>query len=149
MRPATSGLVGDADGAAVDQAPGLVWVGRQMQVGVEDLAGPQLLVLDRLRLLDLDDHVGAGVDLRCRGRDARAGGDIVLVGEADGGAGLGFDRHLVAVAAQFARTGRRQADAVFVVLDFLRYADVHDRSCRGLLRIMAVISPGKLHQESA
>ena len=53
------GLVGDADGARADEADGLLVVGGEVQVGVEDLAGAQLRDLDGLRLLDLDDHVGA------------------------------------------------------------------------------------------
>ena len=56
-------LVGDAHGAAGDQIAGLLRIGREMQIGEQDLAGAQHLPLDGLRLLDLDDHLGAGEDL--------------------------------------------------------------------------------------
>ncbi len=57
------GLIGDADGARLDQVLGLLRIGREMEVGVEDLAFAQHRALDRLRFLDLHDHVGLGEDL--------------------------------------------------------------------------------------
>ncbi len=50
---------------------------------------------------------------------------IVGVGGADAGAGIGLHPDLVAVAHGFAHRHGRHADAVFVILDFLRYADEH------------------------
>ena len=43
---------------------------------------------------------------------------------------IGLDEHLVAARGQLAHGGRRHADAVFVVLDFLRNADAHGASRR-------------------
>ena len=119
------GLVGDAGGAGGDQRLGLFRIGCKVQVGVEHLAGAQHGALVRLRLLDLDDHVGAGKDLLGRVDDLRAGLDVLLVGQADGLAAVALDDDLVAVRNQFARTGRRKADAVFVVLYFLGDANQH------------------------
>ena len=45
----------------------------------------------------------------------------------DGGAGILLHQHLVAVRREFAHAGRGQANAIFVILDFLGYADEHDR----------------------
>ena len=97
-----------------------------MQVGVEQLARAQHLAFARLRLLDLDDHVGAGKDFFRRVDDGRAGLLVHLVGQADGLAAVALHDDVVTVMRQFACAGRREADAVFVILDFLGYADQHD-----------------------
>jgi hypothetical protein len=96
-----------------------------MQVGVEDLAFAQLHPFGRLRFLDLHDHVGILEDFASRGSDLRAGGDIVGIRGTDAGAGIGLDQHGMAVRDIFADRSRRQADAIFVVLDFLRATDAH------------------------
>jgi hypothetical protein len=67
-----------------------------VQVGEEHLAGTQHGPLRRLRLLDLDDHVGRGKDRRRVRSDAGSGGAVVGIGGADAGTGTGFDQHLVA-----------------------------------------------------
>ena len=54
-----------------------------------------------------------------------AGRHVIGVVHADGVAGHGLDDDLVAVVGQLARAGRKQADAIFLVLDFLRNADEH------------------------
>jgi hypothetical protein len=79
------GFIGDADGAAgVDQVGTLLGVGRQVQVGVQDLPLAQHRALAGLRLLDLDDHLGTGEDL-LGGFAAIAAPafDVDLVGGAD------------------------------------------------------------------
>ena len=50
--------------------------------------------------------------------DGGAGRLVLLVGQADFGAGAGLHQHLVAARRQFVHAGRRQADPVFVVFDF-------------------------------
>ena len=70
-------LVGDAHGARADEAHGLLVVGGEVQVGVEDLARAQRRDLDGLRLLDLHDHVGAGEDLLGGVDDLGARGDVL------------------------------------------------------------------------
>ena len=119
------GLVGDGGDAGGEQALGLLRIGREMQVGVEDLVVAQLHPFAGLRLLDLDDHVGAGEDVFGGLDDLRAGGAVGVVVGADAGAGARLDEHLMAMRDVFADGARRQADAVFVVLDFLRAADAH------------------------
>ncbi len=109
----------------LDQIAGLVRIGREMEIGVEDLAFAQHGALDRLRFLDLHDHVGLGEDLGGSRDDHGAGGGIVGVRGADAGARIGLHPDLVALAHGFAHRHGRHADAVFVILDFLRYADEH------------------------
>ena len=81
----------------------------------------------RLRLLHLHDHVALGKHGAGVGDDAGADIDIILVVEIDAGAGAGLDDHLMARGDQLRDGRRRQPDAIFVVLDFLRHADAHLR----------------------
>ena len=119
-------LVGDAGRAGVDEPARQLGVGRQVQVGEEQLAGPQPRDLDRLRLLDLDDHLG----LRRRRRRRRAAivralRDVLVVGDRRALARALLDEHLVAVLGQLAHAGGRQRDAVLVGLDLGGDADLH------------------------
>src|SRR3546814_13042787 len=75
--------------------------------------------------LDLYDHFGGRENL-CRGRDDLGPRLLVeaVVG-ADALARASLDQHAVAVRDELARALRRPADAIFVLLDFLRSADDH------------------------
>lgn len=122
------GLVGDADGAAVDEVFRLVGVRGQVQVGEQDLVLAQHCALDGLGLLDLDDHVGGGENVGRRGGDRRTGGDVILVGTHDAGAGIGLNQHLMAVGYRLGDTARGHPDPVFVILDLRGYTDKHGQS---------------------
>ena len=126
------GLIGDGDGARFHQAFGLRLVGREVQIGEQHLAVAQTRDLGRLRLLDLDDHVGLGEHLGAVGRDARADRLIVAVVETAAGAGVVLDQHLVALVDQLAHARRHQADPELECLDLLRHADAHGVSPSGL-----------------
>ena len=119
-------LVGDGDAARFDQGLGQRGLGRQMQIGEQDLAVAQQLVFLRLRLLHLHDHVGLGEYFRRVGNDLGSSGLVVGVGDADALARLALDHHLVAVMRQFAHAAGHHSHAVFVILDFLGNADAHD-----------------------
>jgi hypothetical protein len=80
---AGDGFVGDADRAGFHQRRGLFRIGRQVQVGVQHLPFAQHRAFDRLRLLDLHDHVGAREDFLRRPHDAGAGRHVVLVRQPD------------------------------------------------------------------
>ena len=112
------------------QPLGLLRIGREMEIGVEDLAFAQLHPFGGLRLLDLDDHVGLGEHFFGGLGDAGAGGAVGVVVGADAGACAGLDQHFMAVRDIFAHRARRQPDAVLVVLDFLRAADAHGKPPR-------------------
>ena len=101
--------------------------GRQVQVGVEDLARLEHGPLFRERLLDLVDHVGFGEDFLHR-REGRARGLVFLVAEARAHAGAGFDDDRVAGGHEVLDAVRRHADPVFLVLDLLGTTDDHDSS---------------------
>jgi hypothetical protein len=120
---AGDGLVGHAHGAGFDERRGLRRVGCQVQVGVEDLARAQHGAFGGLGLLDLDDHLGPGKHLRAVSTSRGTGQAVLLVRQADGRAGALLHLDLVAVELQLTHAGRRHADAVLVVLDFLGHAE--------------------------
>jgi hypothetical protein len=122
------GLIGDAGHAAGEQFPGLFGIRCQVEVSVKDLAFAQASAFDRLRFLDLHHHFAFGKDDLGSVDDLGASGDILRIGGADSGTGLGFDPHLVTVVDQFAGALGREADAILVVLDFLRATDAHGGS---------------------
>ncbi|MCY1528610.1 hypothetical protein D9M68_637210 [compost metagenome] len=119
------GFVGDAGGAAGHQLVGLRPIRRKVQVGEQGVLRAQPRTLDSQRLLDLDDQLRRAEHRLGAGGDLRAGGLVIGVAEADGGAGLGLDPQLMAEGGQFGHRLRRQADAVFVILDLFGYADAH------------------------
>ena len=120
-------LVGHGDAARRYQRPGLLRIGRQVQIGEQHLAVPQHGGLGGLRLLHLDDHVGAGEDLLRSLDDFGAGAFIIGVAEADGMAGAGLHQHAMAVMDRLAHARRRHADPVLLALDLLGHADEHGR----------------------
>ena len=73
------GLVGNGRGARCHQAAGLLRIRCQVKIGEENLVRLEPAILDRLRLLDLDDHLGLGEHGLSRRQDAGAGFHIVLV----------------------------------------------------------------------
>ena len=130
------GFIGDAGRAAVDQVAGLVGIGGKVQVGIKRLTSAQALALDGLGFLDLHHDVGAG-EQRLDVGQAGPGGGIGLVRGTDAFAGSGLDQDLMAVGHQFRHAFRGQADAIFVVLDFLGAADDH----RILLGLAGFLAP--------
>ena len=129
MRPATSliGLssgncararrhrfIGDAGRARLHQPFGLRLVGGEVEVGEQDVARLEQRDLLRLRLLDLDDHVGRLEHRGGVGKDRRAGLLVAAVGAVDAHAGRGLDEHLMPGGDQFGDRGRGQSDAIFV-----------------------------------
>ena len=96
-----------------------------MQVGEQHLVLAQQVAFFRLRLLDLDDHLGGLEDVGGALGDGGADGAIGVVVEADAQPRAGFDQHLVTMVDDLAHAGRHETDPVFVSFDFLRHADQH------------------------
>jgi len=96
-----------------------------VQVREQDLPRPQHRALDRLRLLDLHDHVGRREDVGGACGDRRAFARVVGVVHADADARVVLDDDRMPVVHELADRPRRQADAVFEDLDLLRHADAH------------------------
>ena len=120
------GLIGDRGRAGRHQAAGLLRIGREVKIGEEDLVRLEPAILDGLRLLDLDDHLGLGEHGFCRGQDARAGLLIVRVVGEDAGAGAGLHEDFVAARRQLAHRARYEPNPELITLDLSRNADAHD-----------------------
>src|SRR3972149_650523 len=56
-------FVGDPHDLSLEEAAGQFELGGEMEEGKENLAGPEIRVLARLRLLHLADHFGPGVEV--------------------------------------------------------------------------------------
>jgi len=119
------GLIGDTGRARGHEIPGLGGIGGEVQVGIEDLPLAQHRALTGLGFLDLDDHVGGGKDLLRRIDDRGARGAVGVILGPDSGPGPRLDHDLMAMRDHLFGAFGRYADAVFVVLDFLRASDLH------------------------
>ena len=97
-----------------------------MEIGVEDLAGAQHRALDSLGFLHLDDHLGAREHFGGGGDDGGAGPLIERVMRANALTRAGLDQNRMAMGRQFMDALGGQADAIFVILDFLDGADDHE-----------------------
>ena len=79
-----------------------------------------------LRLLDLDDHVGAVEDLLRGGKDRRACVGIGGVIKTSADAGTCFDNNLMSLVHRLVSGIRGHADAEFLWLDFFGATDFHE-----------------------
>ena len=107
-------------------------VGGQVQVGKEGLPRTKARDFGELRLLDLDDQVDVGKDLVGRAQGG-SGGDIGFVVAADAVPRAPFDPDAMTALGQLGHSLRGEANAVFVVLHFLRNANEHEPSSSGVL----------------
>ena len=123
-RVGLDGLVRDADRAALDQGPRQGLVGGQMEVGEEDEPLPEPWVLLFEWLLHLEDEVGGLPDL-VDGRDASADAFVVGVGERASVSRTSLDDELIAALHELAGACRSERDAILVLLDLFRDADLH------------------------
>jgi hypothetical protein len=119
------GLAGNRDGLRIDQCAGHLRLGREVQIGEQDLALLDQAELPGLGLLHLHDHLGIGEHRRGITGNLAAGLGIVRIGEVRAHAGPGLDEDRVAVMDEFAHRCRCQPDPVFAVLDLAGHADPH------------------------
>ena len=119
------GLVGYGGGAGPHQRARLLRVRRQVQVGEQNLPGREPGAFFQLRFLDLDDHFRCAENLVGVTGDLGAGSGVFRVVEPGACACAGLDQHAVTFPGEPGRGIRRQADPVFVILDFFRNADAH------------------------
>ena len=96
-----------------------------MQIGEEDLAAAQAAVFLRLRLLDLEDQLGALPELVDVVDQLGAGVAVVLVRGAGADAGPRLHEDLVACAHQLLDPALRQGHTELVVLHFGGHGDQH------------------------
>lgn len=94
------GFVGDGRDAGVDEFLGQLGLGGQVQVGEEDQALAEAVVLGTDRLLDLHDHVSACPDVVGFGHDLRAGNCVFLVRDTGAQARAALHQDGVSVGAE-------------------------------------------------
>ena len=110
----------------VHQAAGLLRIRRKMKIGEENLVRLEPAILDRLRLLDLDDHLGLGEHGFGRWHDACAGPLIVRVVGKDACACAGLHDDFVSARRQLTHRARYEPNPELITLDLSRNADAHD-----------------------
>jgi hypothetical protein len=126
-------LVGDARGAALEQAVGQPGIRREVQVGEQQMAGLEKRHLRGLGLLDLDDHVGAAEHRGGVRQDLGALGGVLLVQDGRAHPCPRLHHHLVTVVGKLANAGWRQGDAVLIGLDLRGHSDDHGPSLRRIV----------------
>ena len=98
----------------------------EVEIGEDELPPADEPVLGSDRLLDLDDHLGRGVDLLDRGEDTGADRLVGAVGETAVLAGRSLHEDVVSPFDELLHAGGSEADAIFVVLDLFWNADNHN-----------------------
>src|SRR6185437_9596300 len=121
------GLVGDASDAPFQQDVGEFLERGEVEVGEEDEAVAEVVVLLLDGFLDLDDHLGGAPEVSGVADDFGADGLVVVVGEAGEVAGVVLDEHLVAGLGEGLSPGGGNADAAFVILNLFGDTDNHSQ----------------------
>lgn len=121
------GFVGAADGATLNHRTGERFAAGEVEVGEDQLVLANEFVFGSNRFLDLDNHLGPGVDLFDGGQNLRTDSYIGLVGEAAVDAGRSLNIYLVAPFGQFVGTCGGKSNAVLVVLNLFGNTDNHCR----------------------
>ena len=110
------------------QQLGLHRIRRQVQIGEQQLIRAQQFALLGLGLLHLHYHLGPGEDLRRADHQLGPGRLVLGIGQSDRLTALLLYQDLVSTGRQLLHSGGSHADPVFMVFDFLGYANNHARS---------------------
>ena len=121
------GFIGDAGGPRFHQRLGERLAGGEVQIGEENLAGPQQGQFDGQRFLDLDDEFGLGKNLLVRADELGAGGLVFRIRITGTDARAGFDDDDVAAFDELIRAAGQQGDTIFLFLNFLWDANDHKK----------------------
>ncbi len=119
------GLIGQADGTALDHGLGQLTVGGEMEIGEEKLAGPHECIFGFDGLLHLDDHLRGSVHVSDRRQDLGTYLPIVSIGETAAFTGCGLNIDGVAVLDEFVNSRRGHAHAVLIVFNFFWNTNFH------------------------
>ncbi len=111
--------------AAFHQFARLFEIGREVEIGEQDLPFAQHRAFDRLRFLDLHHHLASGEDLGRGRHQRRAGGGIGGIVGPDADTGTFLDDKFMAEGYEFPDTFRGQSDPVFMGLDFANGLNAH------------------------
>ncbi len=120
------GFVSHGNAPGVEQLFGQFPIGGKMEISEDDLPAAQQWQFAGLRLFHLDDHFRAAVNFLGAGNHFGAVAEIIVVGQAGAQTGAGFDQHFVSAAGQFINPDGQHAHPIFILLNFLWYADDHE-----------------------
>ena len=118
-------LISNRRDAAGQQIGRLLGIGCQMQIGEQHLPLTQPCPLDRLRFLDLHDHLGPGENRLSRRQHRGPCRNIIGIRKARTHTGPGLDRDGMATVHRLTRGIGCHADAEFLRLDLFRATDLH------------------------
>jgi hypothetical protein len=96
-----------------------------VEVGEKNLAGAQHFALSRLRLLNLNDHIGAVKNILCEINDFGPRLLILRVVKANRLPAIELDHDLMAILHQLLNTPWGEANSVLVIFYFLGDANQH------------------------
>ena len=118
-------LVSDADDLPAQERLGLLGVGGEVQVGKQDLAFAQQLILGGKRLFDLDDHIGDIVNLPGRFQQLCTDGGILFIGKAAAEAGAFLHKNRMTCTDKSVGAGGGQGNAALLSFDLFGTTNTH------------------------
>ena len=113
-----NGFISDADTFAANKDLGQLFSRCQVQVGEDNLAFPDQIVLGRQRFLDVHHHVGPFKYFPGGCDNLRTGFIVGRILETAAAAGTFFHQQRVPVGDHDLHSGRRHAHPIFLCLDF-------------------------------
>ena len=121
---ALDGLVGEGDRVGLAEGVGQIGHGGEVEEREEDLVGAKPAVLDRDRLLHLEDEIGLRPH---QGGGAQDGADrgVLLVADPAPDTGSRLHEHPVAVPHEGLGAGGGEGDPLLARLDLARDSDDH------------------------
>jgi hypothetical protein len=122
-----NGFVSHADDFGFDQPVGQFGQRRQMQVGEQDQAGPQITILGRLRFFDFHNEAGLAPHLGSLLHDTGPGLHVLPICNGAALAGPGFDQYLMTRLPERKDPAGHEPDARLVILNLFRDSDDHAR----------------------
>src|SRR5690606_33038996 len=109
----------------IEQRTGEAGIRREVQVAEQHVVPLEPGDLVGLRLLDLHDQLGRGIQRGGGADDVGAGGAKILVRKARSRARAALDEHVMSRGGELARRRRREPEAVLAGFDLLGYSDSH------------------------
>jgi hypothetical protein len=113
-----NGFISNTNTFTFDKGLGQFFCRCQMQVGKNDLAFPDQVVLGRQRFFHMHHHVGSFIYFTGCCDHLGTGFDIGRIFETAAAAGTRFYQQLVAIGEHDLDTGRRHTHTIFLCLDF-------------------------------
>ncbi|MNN29244.1 hypothetical protein D3C81_1428400 [compost metagenome] len=118
-------FVADREDAFVFQCGCEGWFWSKVQIREQDQTRTEVAVFAFQRLFYLHDHFSGSPYSSCVCNQLSSGCSILFVQKSAACAGSGFHQHFMSFSHQADHSGRGNCYAVFVILNFFRYANDH------------------------